>query len=235
MTQFERWAICTLAGAATVVSVPRLIASPPALQAGSAGAEVTRALSKHTALPRLPGVSYSDRTDSGPGLKMTALDEKLVSLINLARLAPPNRREAGKPARLLEWDPRLAAAALAHSEDMARRHYLGHFGTFGDSPTRRLHEAGVQWRAMGENVARASTVTGAERAFMRESHLNHNHRSNILNPKFNYVGVGVVRGDDGMIYITQEFAQEIQAFQARGKEPNSRSTLAKHASQEGAF
>jgi uncharacterized protein YkwD len=43
---------------------------------------------------------------------------------------------------------------------------------------------------------------------MNEPPLSHNHRANILNPDFTHVGVGILRGPDGMFYITQEFVQK---------------------------
>ncbi len=43
---------------------------------------------------------------------------------------------------------------------------------------------------------------------MNEPDAKSNHRGNILNPNFNHAGVGIVRGEDGMIYVTQEFAKE---------------------------
>ncbi|HEV2499142.1 MAG TPA: CAP domain-containing protein [Terriglobia bacterium] len=128
--------------------------------------------------------------------------------MNKVRVAAAARRPTRGSTQPLRWDPLLAKAALVHSQDMARNHYLGHVGTRGDSPCDRLAQAGVRWQAMGENLARSSTVAEAEKAFMNEPDEKSNHRSNILNPDFNYVGVGIARGKDGMIYITQEFAEE---------------------------
>ena len=34
----------------------------------------------------------------------------------------------------------------------------------------------------------------------------HNHRGNILSLEYTHVGIGIVKGPDGMLYITQEFA-----------------------------
>jgi len=40
---------------------------------------------------------------------------------------------------------------------------------------------------------------------MNEPRFAKNHRANILNPEFTDVGIGIVRGPDGGLYITQDF------------------------------
>jgi uncharacterized protein YkwD len=60
---------------------------------------------------------------------------------------------------------------------------------------------------VGENIAKCETVTLAETVFMDEPRFEHNHRWNILNPDYTRVGVGIARGSEGMIYITEDSAQ----------------------------
>lgn len=155
-----------------------------------------------------PGVMVPPAQKPGRILKLAPEGSEMLRAMNKVRAAASARQPTRVSARPLRWDQLLARAALVHSQDMARNHYLGHVGTRGDSPCDRLAQAGVQWRAMGENLARSSTVAKAEKAFMNEPDEKSNHRGNILNPDFNYVGVGIARGKDGMIYITQEFAEE---------------------------
>ncbi|MGH9447345.1 MAG: CAP domain-containing protein, partial [Terriglobia bacterium] len=87
-------------------------------------------------------------------------------------------------------------------------HYFSHTGPNGDSPIERFYKAGIQWRAMGENIVMNQNAVLAELALMNEPPSQHNHRHNILNPEFNYVGIGVARAPDGSVCITQDFAQE---------------------------
>ena len=42
---------------------------------------------------------------------------------------------------------------------------------------------------------------------MDEPKFEHNHRSNILDKGFTHVGVGIVKGPDGLLYVTEEFAR----------------------------
>jgi uncharacterized protein YkwD len=128
-------------------------------------------------------------------------------LINHDRSDVTCRDETKGRARILQWDARLAAVARAHSEEMARNGFFGHAGIDGSLPDVRISRAGIQWRASGENIAKFPDVSEAETAFMNEPKFQPNHRANILNPDFTHVGVGIAKGQDGMFYITQEFAQ----------------------------
>ena len=128
-------------------------------------------------------------------------------LINQERDDPSHRTETRGRARPLQWDEKLAEIARAHCRDMAERAYVSHFSPEGSSPALRVSQAGITYLSAGENIARFRDVFRAQAAFMNEPPLGHNHRANILDPDFTHVGIGIVRGSDGMFYITQEFVQ----------------------------
>jgi uncharacterized protein YkwD len=127
-------------------------------------------------------------------------------MINSDRSAVSSTDETGGRAHPLIWDERLAAVAREHSEEMARAGYFSHQGLDGSLPYVRVTRAGIQWKASGENIAKFDTVVRAQQGFMDEPKFQHNHRSNILNTAYTHVGVGIARGADGYLYITQEFA-----------------------------
>lgn len=131
----------------------------------------------------------------------------MLAAMNQARHTASVRSD-DRRIKPLHWDARLAKAAMKHSLDMAAHGHVSHVGSQGDSPLDRLAQAGVAWRAMGENLAKNFSAAKAEAALMDEPRSEPNHRRNILNPEYNYAGVGIVRGKDGMIYVTQEFAEE---------------------------
>ena len=131
----------------------------------------------------------------------------MLGLINGDRLNPANEAETQGRAPALRWNTKLAAVARAHSEDMLRRGFFAHINPEGKSPGQRVEAAGIPWQAEGENIAIYRSVAWAQRAFMNEPHFEPNHRTNILNHKYTEVGVGIVRGPDGMYYITQEFIE----------------------------
>ena len=58
------------------------------------------------------------------------------------------------------------------------------------------------WRKLGENVGRGTSIRQVHNAFMGSA----THRVHILDPAYNQVGMGVVRGGDGYVYITEVFA-----------------------------
>ncbi|MGD0956982.1 MAG: CAP domain-containing protein [Candidatus Acidiferrales bacterium] len=135
------------------------------------------------------------------------LETQMWGLINRDRTAPAQAQETKGRARPLVWDARLAAVARAHSEDMARSGALSHASSDGSLPSWRVSMTGVQWLSTGENIAKADDVAQAETLFMNEPKFEHNHRGNILNPNYTHVGIGIARGQDGSLYIAQEFVQ----------------------------
>lgn len=62
---------------------------------------------------------------------------------------------ASEPLRL---DARLADAASAHAQDMARHGFVQHEGSDGSSPGERATRAGYRWRSIAENVAGGQTT-----------------------------------------------------------------------------
>lgn len=125
------------------------------------------------------------------------LERQMFALINR------DRSNAG--ARPLRWNAKVAAVARAHSRDMIRQDYFGHVGPDGKSVGERLDAARIDWQAVGENIAVAPTISQAETEFMSEPSGRRNHRWNILNSSYTEVGVGIARGPDGGLYITQDF------------------------------
>jgi uncharacterized protein YkwD len=131
----------------------------------------------------------------------------MADLINRDRLNPANAAETRGRAQPLRWNERLAAVARQHSLDMLRQKFFAHVDREGRSPGTRVRAAGIGWQAVGENIAIYEQVAAAQAAFMNEPRFEHNHRSNILDPKYTDVGVGIVEAPDGRYYITQEFVQ----------------------------
>lgn len=119
-----------------------------------------------------------------------AAEPHLLELTNGARAA----------SRLapLAADARLADQARNHSEQMAAARTLFHTSDLAGT----FRAAAIGWSRVGENVAVAGTVDEAQRLFMSSAA----HRSNILGD-YNTVGLGVARGRDGRLYITELFAK----------------------------
>lgn len=108
----------------------------------------------------------------------------------------------------LTFDHSIASVASNHSEDMAERDYFRHQNPEGQNARDRLRAAGVQCRAVGENIYRdegfgTEPESTAERVV--ESWLNSpGHRENLLRRGWSAEGIGVeIRGD--RVWVTQDF------------------------------
>ncbi|HWP07906.1 MAG TPA: CAP domain-containing protein [Polyangiaceae bacterium] len=104
-------------------------------------------------------------------------------------------------ARLLTRDARLERVAQAHAEAMRAAERLAH--DVGDgSPGDRVTAAGARARAVGENVAHAADVRHAHRTLWRSP----SHRSNLLEPSYDAVGIGIAQDQDGTLWVCEVFA-----------------------------
>ena len=102
----------------------------------------------------------------------------------------------------LQWNDSLAAAAQAHAERMAEEDDLSHQYSGEGNVGQRAARAGVHFRAIAENIATGFSDEQIEQEWMHSPP----HRANILDPKLNSIGVGVVeRG--GTLYVTEDFAE----------------------------
>jgi uncharacterized protein YkwD len=145
---------------------------------------------------------------------ITALEHEMAELVNRDRLDPANAAETRGRAQPLRWNERLAAVARQHSLDMLRQKFFAHVDREGRSPGTRVKAAGIGWQSVGENIAIYEQVAAAQAAFMNEPRFGHNHRSNILDPKYTDVGVGIVEAPNGWYYITQEFIELPRSLRA---------------------
>jgi uncharacterized protein YkwD len=101
--------------------------------------------------------------------------------------------------------PALMAAAQTHAEDMAARGYFSHAGLDGSTPATRASAAGYAWIALGENIAQGQSTP---EQVMQSWMTSEGHRSNILNPIFENIGVGyAISPRTGNSYWVQLFGR----------------------------
>ena len=107
----------------------------------------------------------------------------------------------------LQWKDSLATAARAHSQRMAHEGELSHQYAGEGNVGQRAARAGANFRAIAENIATGFSDGQVEQEWMHSPP----HRANILDPKLNAIGVGVVeRG--GTLYVTEDFAEASEAL-----------------------
>ncbi|WP_319018236.1 CAP domain-containing protein [Microbispora sitophila] len=124
----------------------------------------------------------------------TAIENEVVRLTNA------ERAKAG--CGPLKHDPRLRAAAYAHSANMSAQNKMEHV-LDGRDPGYRITLAGYTWRAYGENIAKGyGTAQAVVQGWMNSP----GHRQNILNCNYTDIGVGYVAA--GGPYWTQDFGRQ---------------------------
>ena len=112
-------------------------------------------------------------------------------------LSSVNSSRAGAGLAPLAEDAGLDQLALAHTQSMIARSTLFHTADLAAAFT----EARPDWVRAGENVGVGPSVPSVDAAFMASPE----HRANILGA-YTLAGTAVVRGPDGRVWITQEFA-----------------------------
>lgn len=123
-----------------------------------------------------------------------------------------NRERAKRGIPLLFISKSLIPLARSHSRDMAARSELTHISSNGKSYADRLKEAGIFFKGTGENVAFSQSFLPEviHSSFMQSE----GHRENILDPRFDSVGIGVFFREEEGYYITQDF---FSAFEAKSE------------------
>ena len=117
-------------------------------------------------------------------------EAQFVDLINQAR------RANGKPALFVNTG--VAGTSRTWSGSMNSRGSLAHDPYLSSNIARYVPD----WRRVGENVGLGYDVATLHQAFMSSS----GHRANILGD-FNQLGVGVVYGSGGKLWVTVRFVK----------------------------
>jgi len=83
--------------------------------------------------------------------------EAAKSVLQLTNQARAQARQCGgrhfDATSPLAWNDALAAAALVHSRDMAKRDYFSHADPAGDTAALRTTRQGYSWQTVSENIA----------------------------------------------------------------------------------
>jgi len=158
--------------------------------------------------PAFTHVGLASVADHRSGdLYWTALWARPLTPAELTRTAAEvvertNRERTRHGLPPLTVDPRLTAAAQAHSTDMIARAFYSHTSPDGSQPWDRAAAAGARRRSIGENIA-CGQRSPAE---VVEGWMNSpGHRANILKPDFTHIGIGFAGGGSAGTYWTQLF------------------------------
>lgn len=182
-----------------VASAPRVVAACATLLLVACGGEAARTeIRQHASAAADPAearpversTAGGSTVASGEAAAYTTEEVETVRLVNAARaehrLAP------------LAIEPGLMVLARKHAALMAARDDILHMGV--NPPAGR--KAGV-WPKFAENAGTSTSIAGVHAALLRSP----GHRANILGA-FTHIGVGVVEGVGGQLYVMQIFVHE---------------------------
>jgi uncharacterized protein YkwD len=134
------------------------------------------------------------------------IESELQAEQDLLQLANRSRLRAGVPP--LSLDSGLSQAARIHAQAMLEARRLSHqFADEPGLPERLADMTNLQLDQAGENVALDYDAEHGHEHLM----LSPPHRANLLNPAYNVVGLGVVRGGD-RLYIVQDFGHAVPGY-----------------------
>jgi len=183
--------------ALTVALVATGLVLAPAAEAGGLRGKVVSTTTTTSSAGTSPApkraVAAQDGVCRNADLQPSAQDQDAVRAAVLCLL---NRERTRRGLGELRQHPRLHAAALAHSADMAARDFFEHTTPGGSSMVDRILGARYVRRSegwsLGENLAwgtgTLSTPDKIVKAWMQSA----GHRANVLRGAFREIGIGVV-------------------------------------------
>lgn len=125
-----------------------------------------------------------------------------------------NKERAARGLSQLVLDPLLVQVGRAHSREMAEKNYFSHTSPTAalKTPLDRYLAAEPRrpaWALVGENLFYCSIVDvdRGHNAFMNSP----GHRENILEPRFERMGVGIYVNPRGEFYVTEMFLAKTES------------------------
>ena len=142
-----------------------------------------------------------------PTVKQDDYTDAVMKNIELLVFDLTNSIRARNGLSVLSWSSSAAMSARGHSVDMAVNNYFNHTDLTGRSPGDRMNAEGISYSTYGENIiAGYGTAILSCHGWFNST----GHRSNMLNKKFRYLGVGFSYQPDSSYgtYITQNFYRQ---------------------------
>lgn len=162
----------------------------PLLSSCESPSQTTTTTLKPPPGPPLP-IPTTTTTPPTPPPDTAAAARRLLVLVN------QERTRRGLPALVRRGD--IDAIGVGHSQNMAARRQLWHNDAYFTKATK--DSIGAQYQ--GENVAFNPSIEDMHQRLMNSPH----HRDNILDGRFQVIGIGVAASSDGVLYATEDFAQ----------------------------
>ncbi len=142
-----------------------------------------------------------------PNTSATVLTQP-VTAIEMQFVSNTNAERWDRDLGVLSINPLLVQVAREHSREMYEKKYFDHISPTDGLRTpmdRYLHGLGHRptWAYLGENLFYCSEVNPdlGHECLMKSV----KHRENILNPKYEQIGVGIYIAPNGEFFVTQMF------------------------------
>jgi uncharacterized protein YkwD len=139
----------------------------------------------------------STATITAGGVSVANMASDLLSRLNTLRLQ--------NKMNTVSLNSALTAAALRHSQDMAKTGNISHTGSDGSTPSQRIQAAGYTGEAGEEAVYGGHATVDDAWNFWTNDRLNANI---LLNPDYTAVGIAVVNAGD-RYYYTLDFGKPL--------------------------
>jgi len=128
------------------------------------------------------------------GYSLNGDERQLLALVNGQRTA--------NNLGVYSVNPELSYLARLRAQDMADNHNLTHYSPTYGTPPQMEEAAGIYGNPMGaENICEGPSVTADNTALFNSP----DHRANLLDPRETQIGLGVVRGSDGIVWVSELF------------------------------
>lgn len=182
-------------------SVKDILAVNPELIPSSLEAGQTVAIPVVFAPPRpTPAPQAPRATPIAPPPSLVEMEQQMVAGVNA------EREKAGLPP--YQVDDKIVAMALGHAQDMVVRGYFGHVTPEGITLRDRFAKSGINAMNMGEDIQRNTRPAQETVQFALDWFMNSRpHRANILHPRHNRIGIGIVESPPGWYTFVLVFAQ----------------------------
>ncbi|MBU1446549.1 S-layer homology domain-containing protein [Patescibacteria group bacterium] len=149
-----------------------------------------------TEIPLIPDFfDLQDPFETTGNLNLANARVELLSYINTQR--------TNHNLNTIVQDEALNTLAQNHANDMNTKNYFAHINLENQTPEDRRIAANIKTQ-VGENLAHSPSLYFGHQALMRSAI----HRSNILNPDWDKVGLGITLDANGYLLIVEEFSND---------------------------
>jgi uncharacterized protein YkwD len=147
---------------------------------------------------------------------MAHYEERPIEYMNREIMGAINRERKKLGLSVLLPDEKLSEVALRHSRKMMDEKTLSHVFPSYRPLELRLMDHQVCFLSFGENVAKSETylVEPIHQSLMESP----GHRENILKADFTHCGIGFIKDEENIYYVTQIFAKLYTLYTAQEAE-----------------